>query len=138
MLLLTVGVCWTGEVVVPSGGCCGESRRPALGSTDCGNTQEEKWKRLRWWGDSQRGSVRFFSCKAQQLLFADFGPLGLSGVVHLTTRSTVWCWCFKILLKLAHLLLSASLGNACARNNCVCVQEDCRAEVPELYCALWL
>lgn len=30
-------------------------------------------------------SIQFISCETQQLLLADFGPLGLSGVVNLTT-----------------------------------------------------
>lgn len=56
-------------------------------------------------------SIQFISCETQQLLLADFGPLGLSGVVNLTTHGMVLCWCVKIFPKLAQLLFSALRGD---------------------------
>lgn len=65
-------------------------------------------------------SIQFISCETQQLLLADFGPLGLSGVVNLTTRGMVLCWCVKIFLKLARLLFFALRGDS-AQGICPCL-----------------
>lgn len=65
-------------------------------------------------------SIQFISCKTQQLVLADFGPLGLSGVVNLTICGMVLCWCVKIFLKLARLLFSALRGDS-AQGLCPCL-----------------